>query len=115
MADQGFPFTPFGQNSQMGMAADNSHVQNQLIDEYAEGECTDVGAMRASGTRTAHTVTPTNQGTGPSGPAMSGLPEGETSASWYAKSQATLNLIYAQLLDFLRQIHHNMHIVGFTC
>ncbi|MFS7911065.1 hypothetical protein Hanom_Chr02g00113621 [Helianthus anomalus] len=97
MVDQGFPFPLLGSHSQMGMAADNAHVQNQPIDEYAEGECTDVGSMHASSTRTAQTVTPTNQGADPSAPAMSGLLEGETLVSWYAKSQPTLNLIYAQL------------------
>ena len=103
MADQDVPFPPFGSHSQIGTTAGNSHAQNQPIDEYAEGECTNIGAIRASGTRTAQTVTPTNQGAGPSAPgmsrllAMSGLLEGETPASWYAKSQATLNLIYAQL------------------
>ncbi|MFS7890297.1 hypothetical protein Hanom_Chr00s000090g01619341 [Helianthus anomalus] len=103
MANQGFPFPPFGLHSKMGTAVNNSHVQNQPIDEYVKGECTYVGAMRASGTRTAQTGTPTNQGAGPSAPGisrlpvMSGLLEGETPASWYAKSQATMNLIYAQL------------------
>ncbi|MFS7974615.1 hypothetical protein Hanom_Chr09g00870821 [Helianthus anomalus] len=97
MADQGVPFPPLGSHSQIGTAAGNSHAQNQPIDEYAEGECTKIGAIRASGTRTAQTVTLISFGAGPSAPAMSGLPEGEAPASWYAKSQETLNLIYAQL------------------
>ncbi|MFS7954427.1 hypothetical protein Hanom_Chr07g00630131 [Helianthus anomalus] len=101
MADQGIPFPPFGSRSQLGTAADNSHVQNLPTDEYIKEEGTDVGAMRVSGIRTAQTVTPTSHRTSPSAPlmsrlsAMSGLPEGETPDSWYAKSQATLNLIYA--------------------
>ncbi|MFS7957903.1 hypothetical protein Hanom_Chr07g00671911 [Helianthus anomalus] len=67
----------------MGAAADNARFQNQPIDEYDEGDFTKVGGMRASGTRTTQTVTPTNQGVSPSTPALSGLPEGETPASWF--------------------------------
>ncbi|MFS7976341.1 hypothetical protein Hanom_Chr10g00891351 [Helianthus anomalus] len=65
MVNQGIPYPPFGSYSQMGAAVDNSHVQNKPIDEYAEGDFTEVGGIRASGTRTAQTVTPTNQGVGP--------------------------------------------------
>ncbi|MFS7935785.1 hypothetical protein Hanom_Chr05g00407651 [Helianthus anomalus] len=103
MADQGIPFPPIDAHSHFGTVEDTSHVENLSNDEYTEGEGTNVGAFRESGIRTTQTVTPTSHGTGPSTPAPSGiyallgLPEGETLASWYAKSQATLNLIYSPL------------------
>ncbi|MFS7919079.1 hypothetical protein Hanom_Chr03g00208671 [Helianthus anomalus] len=103
MADHGIPFPPIGAHSQLGTMEDISHVQNLHNDEYAEGEGTNVGAICASGIRTTQTVSPISHGAGPSTPvplgmsALLGLPEGETLASWYAKSQGTLNLIYAQL------------------
>ncbi|MFS7913204.1 hypothetical protein Hanom_Chr02g00139071 [Helianthus anomalus] len=96
MANHGILFPPLGLRSQMGTTADNAHIQNQPIDEYAKGDFTEVGGIRTSGTRTAQTVTPATQGTGPSAPASLVVPEGETPTSLFAKSQATLNAIYAQ-------------------
>ncbi|MFS7953890.1 hypothetical protein Hanom_Chr07g00623881 [Helianthus anomalus] len=97
MADQSTPFPTLSEISRMGAVANNAHAPNQPIDEYADGNYTEVGAFHASGTRTAQTVTPTNHSACPSAPMMLGLPEGETPESWFANTQASLNLIYAQL------------------
>ncbi|MFS7946419.1 hypothetical protein Hanom_Chr06g00536111 [Helianthus anomalus] len=99
MADQGIPDFGFGTCSQVGTVEDILHVQSPPTDEFTEGEIANVGVVRASGVRTSQTVTPTSHDAGTSTPAPSdvsallGLPEGETLASWYAKNQATLNLV----------------------
>ncbi|MFS7968288.1 hypothetical protein Hanom_Chr09g00795701 [Helianthus anomalus] len=91
MANQGVPNFAFGTRSQMGTGEDASHIQNLPIEEFTEGETTNVGGPRASGVRIIQTATPTSHGAGPSTPTPSsistllGLPEGETLASWYAK------------------------------
>ncbi|MFS7912194.1 hypothetical protein Hanom_Chr02g00127041 [Helianthus anomalus] len=103
MADQAIPNFGFGTRSQMGMGEDTSYVQNLPIDELTEGKATNVGGPRPSGDRITQTVTPTSHTAGPSTPAPSnissllGLPEGKSLASWYAKQQATLNVIYQSL------------------
>ncbi|MFS7946937.1 putative retrotransposon gag domain-containing protein [Helianthus anomalus] len=75
------------------------------IEEIGEVEITNTGGPRGSITRITQTVTPGNNGAGPSNPAppqnvsaLLGLPEGETPASWYAKNIATINAAYQSLI-----------------
>ncbi|XP_022041300.1 uncharacterized protein LOC110943876 [Helianthus annuus] len=105
MACQGIiPEFGFGANSNAMLGEDNQNVQAQHVEEIGEIEVTNTGGPRASITHITQTVTPGNNGAGPSNPAppqnisaLLGLPEGETPSSWYAKQIATINAAYQSL------------------
>ncbi|MFS7965658.1 hypothetical protein Hanom_Chr09g00764781 [Helianthus anomalus] len=102
MAGQGtIPEFGFGANSNVVLGEGIQNFQAQQIEEIGEVELTNTGGPRGSITCITQTVTPRNNGEGPSNPAppqnvsaLLGLPEGETPASWYAKNIATINATY---------------------